>query len=100
MSQQWFPGDSERRVIGVGARLERVLTQALTTSGALEPGLAENVLTEAERAIQAQEANGDATVLVVPPVLRPSLSRFLRHHFPQLGESGRASRRERVCQYV
>src|SRR3546814_12385793 len=81
-------------------RSERVLTQALTTSGALEPGLAENVLTEAERAIQAQEANGDATVLVVPPVLRPSLSRFLRHHFPQLGESGRASRRERVCQYV
>src|SRR3546814_2352773 len=55
-------------------RSERVLTQALTTSGALEPGLAENVLTEAERAIQAQEANGDATVLVVPPVLRPSRS--------------------------
>jgi flagellar biosynthesis protein FlhA len=32
-----------------------------------------------------QEANGDATVLVVPPVLRASLSRFLRHHFPQIG---------------
>ncbi|HEY9572235.1 MAG TPA: flagellar biosynthesis protein FlhA [Pusillimonas sp.] len=85
ITQQWFPGDAELRVIGLDARLERVLTQALTTSGALEPGLAENVLTEAERAIQAQEANGDATVLVVPPVLRPSLSRFLRHHFPQLG---------------
>jgi flagellar biosynthesis protein FlhA len=85
ITQQWFPGDAELRVIGLDARLERVLTQALTTSGALEPGLAENVLTEAGRAIQAQEANGDATVLVVPPVLRPSLSRFLRHHFPQLG---------------
>ncbi|MFW7342463.1 flagellar biosynthesis protein FlhA [Pollutimonas sp. H1-120] len=85
ITQQWFPGDAELRVIGLDARLERVLTQALTTSGALEPGLAENVLTEAGRAIQTQEANGDATVLVVPPVLRPSLSRFLRHHFPQLG---------------
>ncbi|HWK70749.1 MAG TPA: flagellar biosynthesis protein FlhA [Burkholderiaceae bacterium] len=85
ITQQWFPGDAELRVIGLDARLERVLTQALTTSGALEPGLAENVLAEAERAIQAQEANGDATVLVVPSVLRPSLSRFLRHHFPQLG---------------
>ncbi|UYO94949.1 flagellar biosynthesis protein FlhA [Pollutimonas sp. M17] len=85
ITQQWFPGDAELRVIGLDARLERVLTQALTTSGALEPGLAENVLAEAERAIQTQEANGDATVLVVPSVLRPSLSRFLRHHFPQLG---------------
>ncbi|MGB3289446.1 MAG: flagellar biosynthesis protein FlhA [Burkholderiaceae bacterium] len=85
ITQQWFPGEAELRVIGLDARLERVLTQALTTSGALEPGLAENVLAEAERAVQTQEANGDATVLVVPSVLRPSLSRFLRHHFPQLG---------------
>src|SRR3546814_10588346 len=40
ITQQWFPGDAELRVIGLDARLERVLTQALTTSGALEPGLA------------------------------------------------------------
>ncbi|NGM87553.1 flagellar biosynthesis protein FlhA [Parapusillimonas sp. SGNA-6] len=85
ITQQWFPGETELRVIGLDARLERVLTQALTTSGALEPGLAENVLTEAQRTVQLQENNGDAPVLVVPPVLRPSLSRFLRHHFPQLG---------------
>jgi len=85
ITQQWFPGENELRVIGLEPRLERVLTQALTTSGALEPGLAESVLAEAQRAVQAQEANGDATVLVVPPILRPSLSRFLRHHFPQLG---------------
>jgi flagellar biosynthesis protein FlhA len=85
ITQQWFPGETELRVIGLDARLERVLTQALTTSGALEPGLAENVLAEAQRTVQVQESNGDAPVLVVPPVLRPSLSRFLRHHFPQLG---------------
>ncbi len=85
ITQQWFPGDSELRVIGLDARLERVLTQALTTSGALEPGLAESVLMDTKRAIDIQDANGDATVLVVPGVLRASLARFLRHHFPQLG---------------
>ncbi|OXR49708.1 MULTISPECIES: flagellar biosynthesis protein FlhA [unclassified Pusillimonas] len=85
ITQQWFPGDGDLRVIGLDPKLERVLTQALTTSGALEPGLAETLLNDAQRAINAQEARGDAAVLVVPPVLRSSLSRFLRHHFPQLG---------------
>jgi flagellar biosynthesis protein FlhA len=72
-------------VIGLDAKLERVLAQALTTSGALEPGLAETLLADAGRAVQEQELNGDAPVLVVPPVLRASLSRFLRHHLPQIG---------------
>ena len=57
----------------------------LTSSGALEPGLAESVLTDAMRAAQFQEEHGDPPVLVVPPILRPTLSRFLRHHIPQLG---------------
>lgn len=85
LTQHWFGNESELRVIGLDGALERVLTQALTTSGALEPGLAENVLTDAERAINEQEARGDPTVLVVAPVLRPILARFLRHHFPHLG---------------
>lgn len=83
--QQWFPGEGELRVIGLDARLERVMTQALTSSGALEPGLAESVLTDAMRATQFQEEHGDPPVLVVPPILRATLSRFLRHHIPQLG---------------
>ena len=48
-------------------------------------GLADSLLTEAQRTIQFQEENGDPTVLVVPPLLRPSLARFLRPNFPQLG---------------
>lgn len=83
--QQWFPGDSEMRVMSLEPRLERVLTQALTTSGAIEPGLAENLLREVDRAVQQLEAEGESSVLVVPPVLRPTLSRFLRNHFPQMG---------------
>src|SRR5690606_23635852 len=85
LTQHWFGNESELRVIGLDGALERVLTQALTTSGALEPGLAENVLADAERAISEQEARGDPAVLVVAPVLRPILARFLRHHFPHLG---------------
>ncbi|MCQ9615977.1 flagellar biosynthesis protein FlhA [Paenalcaligenes niemegkensis] len=85
ITQQWFPGEGELRVIGLDARLERVLTQALTTSGALEPGLAETLLSEAQRTTHQQEESGDSPVLVVPPILRASLSRFLRHHIPQLG---------------
>ncbi|MFA7669922.1 MAG: FHIPEP family type III secretion protein, partial [Burkholderiaceae bacterium] len=83
--QQWFPGDSEMRVMSLEPRLERVLTQALTTSGAIEPGLAENLLREVDLAVQAREAEGEVSVLVVPPVLRPTLARFLKNHFPQMG---------------
>ncbi|WP_322994677.1 flagellar biosynthesis protein FlhA [Castellaniella sp.] len=82
--QHWFSGDEELRVIGLDARLERVLMQALGSSGALEPGLAENLLSETQRLVQEQEDRGDAPVLVVPPVLRASLSRFLRHHLPHM----------------
>ena len=82
--QHWFEGDSELRVAGLDARLERVLMQALGSSGALEPGLAENLLNDTQRVIQGQEDRGDAPVLVVPPVLRASLSRFLRHHLPHM----------------
>lgn len=85
LCEQWFGNEPELRVIGLDAGLERVLTQALTTSGALEPGLAESVLNDAQRAIQEQEDRGDAAVLVVSPTLRPILARFLRHHFPHLG---------------
>jgi flagellar biosynthesis protein FlhA len=82
--QHWFEGENELRVIGLDSRLERVLTQALGANGALEPGLAENLLTDTQRIVQSQEDRGDAPVLVVPPVLRASLSRFLRHHLPHM----------------
>ncbi|MER1941671.1 flagellar biosynthesis protein FlhA [Castellaniella sp. FW104-16D08] len=82
--QHWFSGEEELRVVGLDARLERVLTQAIGSSGALEPGLAENLLVETQRLVHEQEDRGDAPVLVVPPMLRASLSRFLRHHLPHM----------------
>lgn len=84
ITQYWFPGSGEIRAIGLEPRLERVLMQALTTTGALEPGLAENLLAQAQQAVNTQEALGETAALVVPPVLRAPLSRFLRHHLPHL----------------
>ncbi|HYG44333.1 MAG TPA: flagellar biosynthesis protein FlhA [Bordetella sp.] len=85
ITQQWFPGDGELQVIGLDVKLERVLAQALSTSGGLEPGLADTLLREARSSVASQEAQGHAPVLVVSPPLRAPLSRFLRHHLPQLG---------------
>ena len=85
ITQQWFPGEGEVQVIGLDAKLERVLSQAMMTSGGLEPGLADTLLNEARRCVAVQEEAGISPVLLVPPQLRPALSRFLRHHLPQLG---------------
>jgi len=85
ITQQWFTNEGELRVIGLDAKLERVLTQALTTSGALEPGLADTLLQQTKAAVAQQDASGDAPVLLVSPPLRATLSRFLRHHLPQMG---------------
>ncbi|SPU50670.1 flagellar biosynthesis protein FlhA [Bordetella trematum] len=72
-------------MIGLDVKLERVLSQALATSGGLEPGLAETLLRETEAAVQRQESQGNAPVLLVSSPLRAPLARFLRHHLPQLG---------------
>jgi flagellar biosynthesis protein FlhA len=85
ITHQWFPGDGEIHVIALENKLERVLTQAMATSGGLEPGLAETLLRETQMCVQKQEAAGDPPVLLVSPPLRSPLSRFLRHHLPQLG---------------
>lgn len=82
--QQWFGNETELNVVGLDARLERVLLQAMGNNGALEPGLADNLLNDTQRIIQDQEDRGEAPVLVVPPALRASLSRFLRHHLPHM----------------
>lgn len=82
--QQWFPGQSQVHVIGLDAKLEQVLNQALSNSGALEPGLAQTLTHETQQAIENQEANGLTPVLVVSTVLRASLAQFLRAQFPQL----------------
>jgi len=76
--------DSEILAIGLEPGLEAVLMQALGATGALEPNLADNLLTQTRQAVELQENQGQAAALVVAPALRLPLSRFLRHHLPQL----------------
>ncbi|WP_118181900.1 flagellar biosynthesis protein FlhA [Paraburkholderia phosphatilytica] len=86
ITQQWFPGSGEMQVMGLDAGLERVLSQALTTgpNPGLEPGLAQTLLGETQKAMLRQQNLGLSPVLLVQHALRPMLARFLRRSLPQL----------------
>ena len=86
--QQIYPGANELQVITLDPGLEGILMQATQTSGAegagLEPGLAENLLVQAQAVAQSQEQIGLPAVLLVQAPLRNLMSRFLRRAVPQL----------------
>jgi len=82
--QHIFPDSDELQVIGLDSSLDRVLLQALSNSSGLEPGLANNLLREAQLAMERQSQLGVASVLVVQHPLRVLLARFLRRNLPQL----------------
>lgn len=82
--QNFFPGNEEMQVIGLDSSLDRMLLQALGNSSGLEPGLANNLLREAQSAIQRQTQLGLEPVLVVQHPLRVLLARFLRRNLAQL----------------
>ncbi len=85
--QQIAPASNELQVITIDPKLERLLMQAMQSGGteaAIEPGLADTLLREANAAAQNQENMGIPPVLLVPSQLRTLLSRFLRRAIPQL----------------
>jgi flagellar biosynthesis protein FlhA len=84
--QQLYPAAQELQVIGMDKELEHVLAQALQAGGgkAIEPGLANTLLREAQSAVQAQEQLGFPTVLLVPGQIRDLMARFLKRALPQL----------------
>jgi flagellar biosynthesis protein FlhA len=86
--QQIFGGSRELEVFSLDPQLEQILTQASSVRGAegpgLEPGLAERLLRQASQLSQAREQLGQPSVLLVPPVLRTLLARFLKRAAPQL----------------
>ncbi len=85
--QQIAPASNELQVITIDPKLERLLMQAMQSGGAeaaIEPGLADTLLKEANVAAQNQENMGIPPVLLVPSQLRTLLSRFLRRAIPQL----------------
>ncbi|MGY6565980.1 MAG: flagellar biosynthesis protein FlhA [Halomonadaceae bacterium] len=84
ITQQWYPGRDTLNVIGLDAQLEQVLMQAMNGNGALEPGLAETLMSQAEQAVERHEASGEPPVLVVQHSLRPLVARFLRRRMRHL----------------
>ncbi len=84
ITQRWFPGNDEIRVIGMDLNLERLMIQASQNGSAIEPGIAENIIRQTEKALAQQETLGAPPVLLVNQPLRMMLSRFLRRVYPQL----------------
>jgi flagellar biosynthesis protein FlhA len=86
--QDLFQVDKELCVMTLDTRLEKLLVQALQACGpegaGIEPGLADTLVTHAKEATRRQEQMGFTPVLLVPPALRPLLSKFLRRSLPQL----------------
>jgi flagellar biosynthesis protein FlhA len=67
--------------------LEQLLLGSLNPGAAspgIEPGLAERLQRRLQEGVQRQESAGEPAVLLVPPALRATLSRFLRAAVPQL----------------
>lgn len=84
--QQLFPGEQELPLMTLEPQLENILMQAVQSKagGGLEPGLAENLLSNAAHETEQVENQGFNPVLLTPPGLRPLMARFLRRALPQL----------------
>ncbi|MFT4993448.1 MAG: flagellar biosynthesis protein FlhA [Paraglaciecola sp.] len=76
-------GLAEIPVITLAPELEQMLHQSLQAGGAdgagIEPGLAERLQVSLSEASQQQELAGEPAVLLTSGMLRPVLSRFLKH---------------------
>jgi flagellar biosynthesis protein FlhA len=76
-------GAAEIPVITLAPELEQMLHQSLQAGGAdgagIEPGLAERLQTSLNDASQQQELAGEPAVLLTSGMLRPVLSKFLKH---------------------
>ncbi|GAB3029705.1 flagellar biosynthesis protein FlhA [Bowmanella dokdonensis] len=76
-------GGKEIPVITLAPELEQILHQSLQAGGGdgagIEPGLAERLQKSLSDAAQQQELAGEPAVLLTSGMLRPVLSRFLKH---------------------
>jgi flagellar biosynthesis protein FlhA len=70
----------ELPVITLDQDLEQLLQDMVQngSAAALEPGLAERIQQALEETARQQELRGEPAVLLVPPVIRPTLARFVK----------------------
>lgn len=90
--QNLIGASQELPVITLAPNLEQILHQSIQASGdggaGLEPGMAENLHNALQESTQRQEATGQSAVLLVSSLVRPLLSRFVRHSIPGLSVLG------------
>ncbi|XOV79254.1 MAG: flagellar biosynthesis protein FlhA [Aestuariibacter sp.] len=88
ITQEINGGAKEIPVITLSPELEQMLHQSLQAGGqdgaGIEPGLADNLQSSLNEASQQQELAGEPAVLLTSGMLRPVLSRFLKHAIPGL----------------
>jgi flagellar biosynthesis protein FlhA len=84
ITQQWFAGQETLSVMGLDTQLEQILLQAMNGNGAMEPGLADTLMSQTEQALAHHENAGEPPVLVVQHSLRAVLARFLRRRLRHL----------------
>ncbi len=76
-------GEAELPVITLAPELEQMLHQSLQAGGqdgaGIEPGLAERLQQSLSEASQQRELEGEPAVLLTSGMLRPVLSKFLKH---------------------
>lgn len=76
-------GEAELPVITLAPELEQMLHQSLQAGGedgaGIEPGLAERLQQSLNEAAQQRELEGEPAVLLTSGMLRPVLSKFLKH---------------------
>ena len=83
IAQEISQGAQEIPVITLAPELEQMLHQSLQAGGqdgaGIEPGLAERLQQRLSEAHQQQELAGEPAVLLTSGMLRPVLSRFVKH---------------------
>jgi flagellar biosynthesis protein FlhA len=81
--QEINSGSQELPVITLAPELEQMLHKSLQAGGedgaGIEPGLADRIQQSLSEASQQQELAGEPSVLLTSGMLRPVLSRFLKH---------------------
>jgi flagellar biosynthesis protein FlhA len=87
ISQGIFGANGDIDVLALDPELERILQNVNTKAGevgAIEPGLAERLLSEAADAVDKMDAVGKPAALLVPDRLRLALARLFRRSVPRL----------------
>lgn len=78
----------ELAVISLNPELEQILLQSIQTAPdaglGIEPGIAEQMITELNQCVQSQEAENKSAVLLVSPAIRPAMAKLLRSLAPNL----------------